>query len=437
MMFNFVTSLLLVLGIFIALLGIGIDFLLSGASPGLNLLQLLVVGSGLALSLAAAFMRKKRYRSRLVSRPKRSIAHVAIVTMATLLAIEIALSAAGHSTYYPSSPADYELSVLPWWVCDDAGCHYVYDHVQTACDADELRGRICSINRQGYADSEDFVLPADWENRSRIILLGDSFTWGMSADVGRSYAETLAGLLPQAIIWNTGIPGTGTNQARLVFDVYAPILRPQLTVLGFVDNDFDDNLMPVDSWVNARGANNNLVHVRKYEIDEEERVIELDLYTLRYIRKYGKYPPSSELQRLLGTTRLGSLLLKLKDAAAAPVDAQEKFERRRQVTRQNLLQLKTAVSLSGSELLVVLIPRSADVLNVGQRFQVAEELMRELEIPYLNPISILDRPVDFALPPDRHWSNSGHQKVGELLGDCARQFFDHGDFTDCAHLTLP
>jgi hypothetical protein len=430
-------SLVVVLGIGITVFGIGIDFFLPGEASGLDLPQFIFVVSGPALALAAALMRREGHRRRLVSRPVRSIVSVAIVTLATLLALEVLLSAAGLATYYPSSPADYELSVLPWWACGDAGCRYVYDHVQTAYAADDLKGRVCSINRQGYADSEDFALPVDWENRARIILLGDSFTWGMSADVGRSYAETLARLLPQAIIWNTGIPGTGANQARLVFDKYAPSLRPQLTVLGFVDNDFDDNLMPVDSWVNALDANNRLIHVRKYEIDDEERVIELDLHALGYIRAYGEYPPSSELERLLGATRLGTLLLRLKEAAAGPVATQEKFERRSQVTRQHLLQLKAAVAASGSELLVILAPRPADVLTVGRRFRMAEELMRELEIPYLNPIRILDAAADFAVPPDRHWSNSGHRKVGELLGDCVRRFFDRGNLSDCAHLALP
>ena len=41
---------LFVSGLLIALLGIGIDHLLPGASPGVNLPQLLIVGSGLLLS---------------------------------------------------------------------------------------------------------------------------------------------------------------------------------------------------------------------------------------------------------------------------------------------------------------------------------------------------------------------------------------------------
>lgn len=63
-MFNFVMSLLVVLGIGIAVFGIGIEFLLPGGSPGLNLPQLMIIVSGLALSLAAALMRRRSFRRR-------------------------------------------------------------------------------------------------------------------------------------------------------------------------------------------------------------------------------------------------------------------------------------------------------------------------------------------------------------------------------------
>ncbi len=117
-------SLIVVFGIGIAVIGIGIglDFLLPGGTPGLNPPLLIIVGLGMAL--AAALMRRKRPGSRLISRLIRSIATVAIVTLTSLLLLEMLLSAAGLASYYPSSPADFELSVMPWWVCGDAGCRY-------------------------------------------------------------------------------------------------------------------------------------------------------------------------------------------------------------------------------------------------------------------------------------------------------------------------
>ncbi len=431
---------LFIIGILLVLFGISVDYLLPWTSPGVNPLQLLVIAAGLAMLILAALLRGRRSRPGNSGRLGRSWELILASALVTIFALEIALVARGVPVYYPADPANTALRERPWWTCGAAGCHYVYDEVQAACATGELKDRVCAVNRQGYAGSEDFILSADWQERTRILLLGDSFTWGMRAELGSSYAETLENALPQAIIWNTGMPGAGTNQALMVFETYAPLLRPQLTILGFYQNDFDDNLLPIDSWLNALDGNGQTFHVRRYAIDEEENVTELDLYTLGFIRANGRHPPSSELERQLGMTRLGTLLLRLRDMAASPAPEAAPYERRRQVTKQYLLDLKRAVSSSGSELLVILIPYSEDIEDtqgLRPRFRIAKELMRELSIPYLNPISILDPVADYGLPLDSHWTNTGHQKVGELLSDCVRRYLASGGFSDCAHITLP
>ena len=437
---NHLISFLVALGILIALFGIAVDYLLPGASPGVDLPQLLVIAAGLALLAVAALLKSARFQRAVPGRLGRSLAAALVVALATIIALEFVLAARGMPTHYRNTSVDTSITLLPWWACGAAGCHYVYEAAQRACESGELRGRVCRINRQGYYDSQDFELPPDWQTKSRVLLLGDSFTWGMAADIGRSFAEILTSELPRAIIWNTGIPGTGTNQALSTFGEYAPVLRPQLTVLGFVPNDFSDNLLPVDSWVNALDAKGEGFHVRKYAIDQDENVIEFDLDTLGYMRAHGKEPPSSELERLLGSTQLGTLLLRVRDMTAASQPESQTYARRRQVTQQYLLELKRAVSASGSELLVIMIPYWEDIEDVAglrPRFRIAKELMRELEIPYLNPISVLDPTVDYVLPLDGHWTNSGHQKVGELLSDCVRRFYASGGFADCDHIVLP
>ena len=424
----------LVVGIVIALFGIA--SLLPGASPGFDLPQLLAVAAGLALLIVAALVRRGGRRRSIKRRTRRSLAVALVITLVTIIALELLLTASGVTVHYPAVPAHYELRALPWWVCGDAGCHYDYDAVQPACESGQLEGRVCAINRQGYADSADFVLPDDHLERTRILLLGDSVTWGMSADLGASYAETLSAAFPDAIIWNTGIPGTGANQARMVFEVYAPVLRPQLTILGFVNNDFDDNLLPVDSWINALDSSGRAIHLRKYAIDDDENVIAFDLRDLAFIQAHQTFPPRSALEAQLGSTRLGSLLLRLRDKMKSAAPADEKLTRRRQVTKQHLMELKRAVVASGSEFLVILVPGPADIVSAGPRYQMAEELMQELEIAFLNPASILHPVADYAPPPDFHWSNAGHQKVGALLSDCVQRYFDSGSLANCEHVII-
>lgn len=434
---NFITAILFVVGTFVAIFGIAIDYLLPGASPGINLPQLLVVAAGLSLALVATLLRREKTRSRLSAKLGKSIVAAAIISLLTLLVLELGLAMWGMPTYFSIEPPQYRLTVAPWWTCGAAGCHYDYDTVALAYASGELKGRVCKVNRQGYSDSEDFILANDYEERTRILLLGDSMTYGMSADVGMSYAEKLSAELPQSVIWNTGIPGAGASQALLSFNVYGPQLRPQITILGFVNNDFDDNMMPIDSWVNALDSKGNAVSVRKFTIDSEENVIEYDLKDIEYYREFVKLPPSNELERLLGITRLGSLLLKLRDEIESTAPVYERFERRSAVTRQYLRTLRDEVAALGSELLVIVVPQRTDIDNPSIRFQLALDLLQSLEIASLNPIDSLDPVSDYATPPDGHWNNAGHQKVGALLSECVERFIASGSFSDCDYVKMP
>ena len=113
------------------------------------------------------------------------------------------------------------------------------------------------------------------------------------------------------------------------------------------------------------------------------------------------------------------------------------FEHQAELTRQYLAQLRDAAAALDSSLLVILIPRPIDIGDPGEEYQKAIQLMELLKIPYLNPIGILDPTADYAPPPDGHWNNSGHQKIGVLLRDCVERFFASGDLADCDNVIMP
>ncbi|HLC40923.1 MAG TPA: SGNH/GDSL hydrolase family protein [Methylomirabilota bacterium] len=79
-----------------------------------------------------------------------------------------------------------------------------------------------------------------------VLLLGDSFTYGVGVDDDQTFASVLqanldgAGLRVRVV--NAGNPGKGTDYAVRFLEVYGRVFRPDLTVLGFFANDFSDNL---------------------------------------------------------------------------------------------------------------------------------------------------------------------------------------------------
>ena len=135
-------------------------------------------------------------------------------------------------------------------------------------------------------------------------------------------------------------------------------------------------------------------------------------------------------------TRLGTLTLRLLDKLSnANID--ESFGHQRRLTRQYLIQLRDAASELDNTLLVLLIPRPGDIGDPGEEYLTAIELMEELEIPYKNPTDLLDPVADYAAPPDGHWSNAGHQKIGMLLAECIEAFMPNMDLGDCDNVVMP
>ena len=186
----------IVLGVLIALLGVGGDSLLPNSSPGLNLLLIL---AGLIVSFAAFQWRRFDAQTGLRRTRAEGIASRFVISIITLVVLEFVLTAAGVPPYYPAILPVIEISVSPWWTCDEPGCHYVYDAATQACDTGELEGRPCLVNRQGFPDTDEFVARDTNNGQPRILVLGDSFAFGMNADSGQSFVETLeAGIARRA-----------------------------------------------------------------------------------------------------------------------------------------------------------------------------------------------------------------------------------------------
>ncbi len=425
---------LAILGLVIAGFGIVLD-LFPGTSPGLNLPQILAIAGGLALAALAYALRREDLRRRRLAAWRKNGLAAAIITAGTLVVLELLLAVLNMSTYFPAQiPEEYH-SGKPWNICDEAGCHFDPAVLAEACGLGRTEGRNCSLNQQGFHDAQDFTMSDDLLHKFRIIALGDSFTFGMTADMGKSYIETIESDQEDAVLWNMGIPGTGTRQALQSFSVFGPLMQPDVTLLGFYVNDFKDNMVPIHGQKTTTDANEEELWFR-WE-DRWGNIIMLDLPSTWYYREQRKDPPASELERLLGITRLGTLMLRLFDVIGDSAYERDRAARETEVTRDYLEELRDTVSAQNGELLVLLIPHRSDLVSPGSHFSTALQLVTELEIPYIDPRSELDGTTDYTALPDVHWNNAGHQKIGGLLNRCIEAFRADGDWLDCGHVVLP
>lgn len=425
---------LAIIGLIIAGFGIVLD-LFPGTSPGLNLPQLLAIVGGLLLAaLAHALRRDDLRRRRLLAWRKNALAAL-VITAGTLVALELLLAVLNMSTYFPAWIPEQYYSGRPWNICDESGCHFDTEVLEEACRLGRTEGRNCSLNQQGFHDSQEFTWSDDLRGKFRIIALGDSFTFGMTADIGKSYIERIESDHADTILWNLGIPGTGTRQALQSLSVFGPVMQPDVILLGFYVNDFQDNMVPIHGQKMTTDVDDDATLFR-WE-DRWGNIIMLDLPSTWYYREQRKDPPASELERLVGITRLGTLVLRLFDVIGDSAYEGIRVARERDVTRKYLGELRDMVSARYGELLVLLIPHRNDLISPSERYSTALQLVTELKIPYIDPRPNLEKMVDYNQRPDVHWNNAGHQKIGQLLSTCIESFRAAGDWSACGNVVLP
>jgi lysophospholipase L1-like esterase len=88
------------------------------------------------------------------------------------------------------------------------------------------------------------VVPAEGrsaQDRVRVLVLGDSFSYGVGVEDDQTYCARLAALAPGLEVINAGVNGYGTGQQLLALREEGPALQPAIVVVGFFWNDLEDN----------------------------------------------------------------------------------------------------------------------------------------------------------------------------------------------------
>ena len=102
-------------------------------------------------------------------------------------------------------------------------------------------------NRFGFREKE-FAL-AHPSDTFRIMVLGDSFTWGMGLGVSERYSNLLQQYLRQAYptkkieVLNFAMPGGATENQRDVLQRFYQVIHPDLVIVGFCLNDTQNQRM--------------------------------------------------------------------------------------------------------------------------------------------------------------------------------------------------
>lgn len=92
----------------------------------------------------------------------------------------------------------------------------------------------------------------------RVLVLGDSHTFGYEVNQQETYAAVTEKLLREkgfdATVINAGVSGTGTAEQLVFLEQEGLRYDPDVVVLGFFSNDFDDNLKSSFFKLDARDS---------------------------------------------------------------------------------------------------------------------------------------------------------------------------------------
>jgi hypothetical protein len=265
-----------------------------------------------------------------------------------------------------------------------------------------------SINQLGMRDGE---IAGKDPDTTRLLLVGDSFTFGLGVEIEQTAAKLLerrlAGSLGRRVeVLNGGFPGYGTFQELLAFRKLAPILKPDIVVwMFFVGDDWYGNgpMTPPDE---ARASLAEQLRIHSSVFRFADRLI-FSRFKGRDHYEIHRTSPSPEFLQ-----RMHEALTHLEEA-------------------------RRLAAAGGAQFLVVLCPRYSQVYDDAwdkarlvywlsddyARSQPNERFARDLEadgfwlMDLLPPMSAEARRRPLHFPIDGHWNRDGNAFVADALAD--------------------
>jgi len=83
----------------------------------------------------------------------------------------------------------------------------------------------------------------------RILVLGDSFTWGFGVEEDEIFTEILESMEPRLEVINMGVSGYSTDQEYLLLREEGVKYRPDIVLVMFFENDIYENLSSVNYFI--------------------------------------------------------------------------------------------------------------------------------------------------------------------------------------------
>lgn len=255
-------------------------------------------------------------------------------------------------------------------------------------------------NSQGLRADREYPV-ARPPDRRRIVVVGDSFSWGEEVGDDETYAHDLEGLLPGTEVLNLAVHGYGTDQQLLRLKRSGLQFQPDLVILGFFEENLDRNMLSfrdyAKPWFDLEGGELRLHGVPVPRPDE--------------IMARSEIRPRWFLPDLV----FGFVDHVLDRTLLRPLEERDSWK----ITRALFAEARRSAEASGAEFLLVFIPPYVRRTS-GAIERSVQEWAKSTDTP------LVDMREVFARRPESewasmylkiHWSAGGNLVAAEAMRD--------------------
>jgi hypothetical protein len=266
------------------------------------------------------------------------------------------------------------------------------------------------INAEGFRNKEFNQVDS---SRPVILLIGDSYTFGLSAKpISASFADILKTDTSAEYI-NLGIPAADPVQYEFLARKYIPVFKPSLVIIPFfLGNDIMLQDRKIDTvnpfWVNTNAGG--------FFLDIDNRHFKTPEQAYNYIinEKYNLAGSGNILEKIIGRSAVLSKLYSVKSR----LEERDKFDaavKTMDITKSHLYIIAALCKQQNAILKIIVIPELREAhLTVAELRAKYQALFND---PLLKEsVSVPQVAESWYVPyPDGHLNNTGHQYYASYI----------------------
>ena len=275
-----------------------------------------------------------------------------------------------------------------------------------AVDSSVIQSYMHPLNSNGF---RSIPFKNHKTNKTKVLLLGDSFTWGWNAEnITNSFADQLTTM--GYAVYNSGISATDPAQYQAVAEKYIQVIKPDVVIVNFyMVNDVMYHLRKpkahqIYSWETNAGV--------FYSYPSGVYITDVDS-AYDFVLGYNSIPNTGfkSINRFMAstviTTRIWNALAQLGLGYFLFEDERKLPNPENPIVHHHIHAISKACKAHKAKLLVSVIP---DNRNLNDDTYLS--LFKEIE-----PVRISGLGEDDFNPKDRHFNDQGHEKYATFLAN--------------------